>query len=150
GLEDDLTGLGGGSDDLSFEGFDTATVFAELFQIRLLVTLPGTIGANNADSADGNTLVWNINFSDEGRTLEAASTAGAGGGLSTGLALGLLVLGAAIIAFIGYRVSQRNRQEEPAWMGHVPTPLTPSPGGELGSDPFAAAAPTESVPPRSG
>jgi len=146
GLQDDLAGLSGGSDDLTFEGFDPSTVFAQLFQVRFIVTLPGKIGANNADSVDGNTLFWDIGFDDEGLTLHAASTAGAGGGGSTALALGLLVFAAVAIGVIVYRVSQRNRREEPVWMGHVATPLTPDPDGEVGADPFAATTPAASGP----
>ncbi len=141
GLQDDLTDLGGDSGEFGFEGFDPASIFEQLFQIRFVVTLPGTIGANNADSVDGNTLIWNIAFDDEGRTLEASSDLG-GGGLPVGLIVGILAIVAlAVIGFVVYQANRRRRQEAPVWMGEATTPLATDPGAEPGADPFGA--PTE-------
>ncbi len=138
GLEDGLTDLGGDSGDFTLEGFDPATLFSQIFQIRFVVTLPGTIGSNNADSVDGNTLVWDIGFDDEGRNIEAVSDIGGGGGLPIVLILGL-VLAAAIIGFVVYRVSRRRRRPEPVWMGGATSSLSSTTGGDLGADPFARA-----------
>jgi hypothetical protein len=140
GLQDGLTGLGDDSGDFSFEGFDPATLFGQLFQIRFIVTLPGEIGSNNADSVDGNTLIWDIGFDDEGRNLEAVSDIGGGGRLPTGLILGLLVLAAGIVGSVVFRASRRGRRQEPAWMGGATTSPSSTPRGDLGADPFANPA----------
>jgi len=110
GIGQGLTeGLGGGSggEDL-LQGMDPAELFSNLFQIRFLLTLPGKIGENNADEVDGNTLIWNIDMTDEGKTLNAVSSTGGSSRsvlyLIGGIAL-LVVLGAAVIA-------TRRRREE--------------------------------------
>jgi hypothetical protein len=139
GLQEGLTDLGGDSGDFTFEGLDPETLLSQLFQIRFVITLPGTIGSNNADSVDGNTLIWNIGFSDEGRTLEAVSTTG-GAGISTGLIIGLLLLTLGIVGFVVYRASQRNRRQEPVWMDGVTSPPSAAPDGDLAADPFARPA----------
>ena len=140
GLQDELAGLGEDSGDLSFEGFDPTTLFGELFQIRFIVTLPGEIGSNNADSVDGNTLIWDVALNDEGRNLEAVSDIGSGGSLPTGLILGLLVLAAGVVGFVVFRASRRRRRPEPVWMAGVTASPSDARGGNLGADPFAGPA----------
>ncbi len=70
GLDEGLTDAVGdsGGEDL-FSGIDPASFFEDLFEIRFKLTLPGTIGDNNADEVDGNTLIWNVDLADEGGTL---------------------------------------------------------------------------------
>jgi len=139
GLQDGLTDLGGDSGDLTFEGLDPATPFSQLFQIRFVVTLPGEIGSNNADSVDGNTLVWDIGFNDEGRNLEAVSDVAGGEGISTLLILGLLALTLGIVGLVVYRANRRSRRQEPVWMGATTSNFS-APEGGLGADPFAKPA----------
>ncbi len=142
GLEEGLTDLGGESDDFTFEGLDPETLLSQLFQIRFVVSLPGEIGSNNADAVDGNTLVWNVGFSDEGRSLEAVSTVGGGGSLSTWLMIGLLILALGVVGFVVYRARQRSRRQEPVWMEGMTGSAYAAPEGDLAADPFAKPADT--------
>jgi hypothetical protein len=104
GLGEALGGAGGGEDML--QGFSPDEIMQELFEIRFLLTLPGEIVSNNADSVDGNTLIWNVAMSDEGTTYEAVSTtSGGGAGVLWGV-LALVVVAAAALAFILYRKKQ--------------------------------------------
>jgi hypothetical protein len=93
-LEEGLVGDSGG--ELGFEGMDPTQLLQSLFQIRFLVTLPGTINDHNADTIDGNTLIWNIPLDGSDRTLFATSTPGGGSLFSPMVlaALAVLVLGA--------------------------------------------------------
>lgn len=109
GIGQGLTeGLGGGGGEDLLQGMDPTELFSNLFQIRFLLTLPGKIGENNADEVNGNTLIWNIDLTDEGKTLNAVSSTGGSSRsvlyLIGGIAL-LVVLGAAVIA-------TRRRREE--------------------------------------
>ncbi len=83
-----------GGEGLTFEGLDPADLLESLFLIRFVVTLPGTLGDNNADSVDGNTLVWVIALDGEDRTLFAESNP-ADGLLASPM---MLVLAAALFA----------------------------------------------------
>ena len=109
GLDEELTGaLGeqGGSDDL-LSGIDPSTLFEDLFEIRFRLTLPGTIGANNADAVDGNTLTWNLDMGSDGGELYATSTTG--GGSSTMLVGGAAVAAAALVG-VGVAASRRRKK----------------------------------------
>lgn len=112
GLDEELAGslgdAGGGGDDL-FSGLDPSSLIEDLFEIRFKLTLPGTIGDNNADSVDGNTLVWNVGLADEGGTYTAVSTTG--GSSSTLLYAGIAV---AAIVVVGVGVTAMNRRKNEA------------------------------------
>ena len=109
GLDEELTGaIGeGGGDDL-FSGIDPTSLFEDLFEIRFRLTLPGEIGANNADLVEGNTLVWNVGLADEGGTYEAVSTTGGG---STALLYGGIAIAAVAVVVVGATAIRRRRQE---------------------------------------
>lgn len=110
GLDEELTGaLGeqGGGDDL-LSGIDPSTLFEDLFEIRFRLTLPGTIGANNADAVDGNTLTWNVDIADEGGTYEAVSSVG---GSSSAFLVGAGVAAAALVVGAGVVTVRRRRKE---------------------------------------
>jgi len=109
GLDEQLSGAMGeqAGDDL-LSGIDSETLFEDLFEIRFRLTLPGTIGANNADEVDGNTLTWNVDVADEGGTYEAVSTVGGG---SSALLLGAAVVAAAVVIGVGVVAVRRRKQE---------------------------------------
>jgi len=97
-------GAGGGADAL--QGFSPDEILQELFEIRFLLTLPGKIVSNNADSVDGNTMIWNVGIADEGTTYEAVSTTGGGGaGILWGV-VALVLVAAAAIGLIFFRKKQ--------------------------------------------
>lgn len=109
GLDEELTGAMGDTagDDL-LSGIDPTTLFEDLFEIRFKLTLPGTIGANNADEVDGNTLLWNVDIADDGGTYEAVSTVG---GSSSALLVGVGVAAAALIVGGGVVAVRRRRRD---------------------------------------
>jgi hypothetical protein len=109
GLDEELTGaIGeGGGEDL-FSGIDPTSLIEDLFQIRFKLTLPGEIGDNNADSVEGNTLVWNVGLSDEGGTYEAVSTTG--GGSSALLYVGIAAAGLVVVG-VGATAMRRRRDD---------------------------------------
>lgn len=109
GLDETLADAVGdsGGDDV-FSGLDPASLFEDLFEIRFKLTLPGTIGDNNADEIDGNTLIWNVGISDEGGTYEAASTTGSD---SSALLVGIGAVAAAVVVGVGVVALRRRRDE---------------------------------------
>ena len=102
-----------------FEGFDPSMIFESLFEIRLLVTLPGELGEHNADEVRGNTLIWNVGLDDEGAEFSATSTVG-GGGLNP-LVLVVLIIAAAAAIFM---VLSR-RKDETDISPESPEPVEP-------------------------
>ncbi|MCP4304848.1 MAG: hypothetical protein GY926_11105 [bacterium] len=107
GLGDELAGtLGeqGGEDLLS--GLDTSSLIEDLFQIRFRLTLPGEIGANNADLVEGNTLTWNVGLSDDGGAYEAVSTVGGG---NSALLLGAAAVAAIVAIGVGATAVKRRK-----------------------------------------
>lgn len=105
GVDEELTGaIGEGAGDDLFTGFD----LDELFQIRFKLTLPGEIGANNADLVEGNTLVWNVGLSEEDGTYEAVSTTG--GGSSALLFAGIAAAGVVVVG-VGATAARRRKDE---------------------------------------
>ncbi len=109
GLDEGLSDAVGdtGGDDL-LSGIDPTQLFEDLFEIRFRLTLPGTIGDNNADSVDGNTLTWNVDPTDEGTTYLAVSSTGGG---SSALLVGGIVAAAAVVAGVGFVAVRRRRDE---------------------------------------
>ena len=100
GIDEQLTGAVDetAGDDL-MSGLDPATLFEDLFEIRFRLTLPGTIESHNADSVNGNELIWNVGLADEGTTYEAVSTTKAG-------TISLILIGA-IVSFAGFLILSR-------------------------------------------
>ena len=115
GLEEGLGAALEGGDDGGL-GIDPSAFIADLFEIRLVVTMPGAIVSSNADATAESTLTWNIAVTDDGRVLLAESTLDEGS--STGLIIGLAVLaGAVALVVIGVMQRRGSREagaEEPA------------------------------------
>jgi len=116
-LEEGLTDAAGGSgdDEFGFEGFDPAALFGDVFEIRYVLTLPGEITSHNADVIEGSTMTWNIGFTDNGRVLEASSSAG-GSGAPIGMILAILaVMAALVVGFVLMQASRRRRVPQAGW-----------------------------------
>lgn len=109
GLDEQLAGAVGesGGDDL-LSGIDPTSLFEDLFEIRFKLTLPGTIGANNADAIEGNTLIWNVDVTDEGGTYEAVSSVGGG---SSALLLGGAAIAAVVVLGVGVTAMRRRKSQ---------------------------------------
>ena len=119
-----------------FSGFDLGeeALVAQVFQVRMVVTLPGTIVDSNATTQDGNTLTWNIPLTGDDQSLFATSELGGG------LPVPLPVL-AAIAAVLGLAVGLTLYRRRPA-----PGPTRPAtdalvvpdaPRGPVEGDPFS-------------
>jgi len=111
GIAEGLGEVAGGDLGEGMEGFDAATLFDSLFEIRLIVTLPGSIGENNADKVDGNTLTWLVTLDDEGKVIEAVSTVGGGG---NAIVIALAVLAGLVLIGLGaaYLQSRKRKKAE--------------------------------------
>ena len=110
-VDEGLTGAldeSGGEDLLS--GLDASSLIGDLFEIRFQLTLPGEIGAHNADTVNGNTLVWNLDVTEASGTLEATSTVGGG---SSALLLGGAAVAAVVVVGVGV-VAVRRRKDQVA------------------------------------
>jgi hypothetical protein len=119
-----------------FAQFDLGeeALVAQVFQVRFVVTMPGTIGDHNATTQDGNTLIWNIPVTGGDQTLFATSTLG--GGLPVGLpviAAGALAVGLAG-GFLAYR---RKTKTSPVPSSLVSAAIPQAPAGPVEGDPFA-------------
>ena len=115
----DALGESGGEDMLS--GMDPSMILGDLFEIRFNLTLPGTIGANNATSVNGNTLTWEVDVTDEGGTFEAVSTVGGG---SSAMLIGGAAVAAVAVAGIGV-VAMRRRKANEATSAIEAAPVDP-------------------------
>ena len=96
-------------------------IIGDLFEIRFNLTLPGTIGANNATSVNGNTLTWEVDLTDEGGTFEAVSTVGGG---SSAMMIGGAAVAAVAVAGIGM-VAMRRRKANEATAAIEAAPVDP-------------------------
>lgn len=101
----DAMGGSGGEDLLS--GMDPTSLIEDLFEIRFKLTLPGTIGDNNADEIDGNTLIWNVGLGDEGGTYEAVSSTGSS---NSALLLGIAAVAALVVVGVGVTAVRRRKK----------------------------------------
>lgn len=117
-FESDLTGVGdtlgnlaGGDLGTEMEGVDMGAMFDQLFEVRIVITLPGEIGENNADEVNGNTLTWNVTLNDEGKVLSAVSSVGGGGGGVVVVALAVLA-GLILLALGAVYLQGRRRKKE--------------------------------------
>jgi hypothetical protein len=100
--------------DLSQEGSAPAPV-----QATWQLTMPGAVGANNADKADGSTLTWNLT---PGKTVELKAESGLGGlslpfsvpGWAYAVGVGCLCLVVLIVIVVVVVVLLRRRKTPPA------------------------------------
>ena len=118
-----------GGDDVGLEGLDPTAFFDSLFEIRMSVTLPGTLGDHNADTVDDNTLTWNIGLDDDGTAIFASSSSG---GFSLNLPV-LAVVALVLAAVATIAVARRERGQ--------PVVAAPEEDRELvavDGDPFAS------------
>ena len=129
GIDEQLTGAVDetAGDDL-MSGLDPATLFEDLFEIRFRLTLPGTIESHNADSVNGNELIWNVGLADEGTTYEAVSTTKAG---TSSLILVGAIVAILIVAGLGVAAWQRRKKQtaidaiDAAWSDQGEPPASP-------------------------
>ena len=108
GVDEGLTEAVGDSGGDMLSGID-ASMMEDLFEIRFRLTLPGSIGENNADAVSANTLTWNLDLGSSGGELYATSTTG--GGSSTMLIGGAA---AAAVALVGFGVAASRRRKKGA------------------------------------
>ncbi|MDH3499013.1 MAG: hypothetical protein OEM97_02730 [Acidimicrobiia bacterium] len=136
-VDESFSDMAGG--DAALDGIDPAAFLESLFQVRFLVTLPGTVGDHNADEVDGDTLIWSIGLDGQSRTLSASSTVG-----GSGLAGLLPVLGAAVVvlllAGVGIAVFRRRSKVSkiPATVGARLSVSSPEIHEPVDGDPFAS------------
>ncbi len=144
-------GLGdlAGSDDL---GAFSPDVLADTISLNVRLRMPGEVTSHNADRVlDDGTLEWDIPLTGEGLDIQAVSdpTAGEGGGLPIGLAIGggaLLAAGAAA----GVWLARRRRTAGPLDLAppvDAPVAAPPSPAAAVGAEgePVVPAVPAPTV-----
>lgn len=106
GVDEGLTEAVGDSGGDVLGGID-ASMMEDLFEIRFRLTLPGSIGANNADVVNGNTLTWNLDLGSNGGELHATSTTG---GSSSAMLIGGGAIAAAALIGAGVAASRRRKK----------------------------------------
>jgi hypothetical protein len=129
GIDEQLTGaVGESAGDDMLSGLDPATLFEDLFEIRFRLTLPGTVESHNADSVNGNELIWNVDVADEGTTYEAVSTTKAGA-ISLILIVGIVAI--LLVIALGVVAMQRRKRQtaldaiDAAWSDPGEPPANP-------------------------
>ena len=96
------------------EGLDESPIPLDLgmldqvFDIRLTVVLPGEIVTTNADVVTGETLVWNLSLTDNGRVLEAESEL-PGGGPGRVIMWAAVGLALAVVVYVVFKMRGRRR-----------------------------------------
>jgi len=105
---DDVSGSFSGAVGNGFGDLDIETLFDSVFQVRVLVALPGIVTSHNGDAIDGSTITWDIDLESSGRTLSATSEI-EGGGLD--LALVGSIVGGLILLAIGFVFVQRRNEQ---------------------------------------
>jgi hypothetical protein len=111
GVTDALGGLAGADLGSELEGVDMGAMFEQLFEVRIIITMPGEIGENNADEVNGNTLTWNVSLADEGKMLSAVSSVG-GGSASALLIAGVVLLALLLLGLGTFYLQGRRRRKE--------------------------------------
>jgi hypothetical protein len=109
---DDVSGSFEGAIGDGFGGVDVETLFDSVFEVRVLVSLPGVITAHNGDAIDGSTVTWNIDLQTSGTTLSATSeteAAGPGLGVIVAIVAAVVLLGVAVV-MVQRRNGQRARE----------------------------------------
>lgn len=126
-----------GGEGLSLEGIDQSQLLESLFLIRFVVTLPGTLGDNNADSVEGNTMVWVIALDGQDRILFAESNPG-NSFLSSPMLLGLAAVLFAAAAGLAFYLRRRDSSESPTDQVGLPqSPEAAEPLVSVDGDPFS-------------
>ncbi len=124
------------TEDAGFDfGIDPTQFLSEVFLVRFVVTMPGTVDSHNADRIDGSTLTWEVPLDGSDRTLTAVS------GSSGGFPLLLLLAAIGGLGLLGalWLVVQRRRRQIDVVMygdtaGHIVSEGEAKP---VGADPFA-------------
>ena len=131
-LDDAFANASGGG--ASF-GIDPTQFLQDLFLIRFVETMPGTVGEHNAHTLDGSTLTWEIPLDGADRTLRATSTTGSGAGIALIVAvlLGIPIIGVVVLTIVRRRNAVTNTYSAPTIYGD--TSDEPSP---VGADPFSS------------
>lgn len=116
---------GFGSDD-PFSADFNPEMLAELFDFSFRVTLPGTAGSHNAtrtvDAGGATTYVWDVDLTSTEPLRMSAHSVGAGGGFPTvPVGVGVLLVGAGIIAAAKLRRPRRG-PPAPVLEGFGPPP----------------------------
>jgi hypothetical protein len=106
------------------EGFDP-TVFEDAISANLRITMPGRIIDHNADSQDGNTLIWEIPVL--GGTLNVSASSDptgtpAGGGGGGSFPLWLIIVIAVLVLAGGYYLYMQNKKKGGATATPPPAP----------------------------
>jgi hypothetical protein len=96
-------------------GATAAQQFLSSAEIRVAVTFPGEVIASNG-RVEGNTVIWEPKFGDR-LDIEATGSAVGGGGLGSGIATVLLVVGVAAVAGILALVVMSRRRPAAAVAG---------------------------------
>ena len=107
GVDEGLTEAVGDSGGDMLAGID-ASMMEDLFEIRFRLTLPGSIGENNADAVSANTLTWNLDLGSDGGELYATSTTG---GSSSTMLIGGAAAAAIALAGVGVAASRRRKNK---------------------------------------
>jgi hypothetical protein len=110
------------SDAASGLGID---LLGESLVIENRVTLPGSIGENNADEVSGNTLAWNIGFS-EARTMFAESTVYNWAAI-IGVIIGGVIVVALVLLLVLLLLRRRRRSSPPQVTQPGVSPQGPAP-----------------------
>ncbi len=106
GVGEVLTDVIGETEGAGMIGALDSDTIAEIFEIRFRLSLPGTIGDNNADTVSGGTLTWNLDLADDAERMVANSTLG---GSSSALLFGGGAVAIAAIAGIGIAAMRRRK-----------------------------------------
>ncbi len=89
-----------------------ADLLEKVLSIQYRLTLPGEIGDNNADTRDGNTLVWNVGFS--GKTDMYAESSVVNWGAIIGVIVGGVIVVALIVLGVVLLLRRRRRKSPPS------------------------------------
>ena len=116
-------------------------LLSQVLVIENRLTLPGTIGDNNADEVQGNTLVWNVGTSDA-REMHAESVAYNWAAIVGIIVAGGIVIAALVVALV-LIILRRRRPSSP------PSPTEDAVPGETPTGPAPAdtATATPVLPP---
>ena len=115
------------------EGFDP-TVFQDSISANVRITMPGRILSHNADSVEGNTLIWEIPVLGGSLDIQAESDPnGTPAGDSSGFPMWILaIVAVVVVAIVVYVVMQRRK---PAVAGTAVTGTPPTGTGDTTAPP---------------
>jgi hypothetical protein len=135
-----LSQLGGTALDLPLD------LLSQVLVIENRLTLPGTIGENDADEVQGNTLVWNVGTSDA-REMHAESVSYNWAAIIGIIVAGGIVIAALVVALVLILLRRRpaNPPAAPEASGTGGAPADPTPAGTTATT-VAALPLAEPVP----